>query len=273
MRLAENRESFAAKLLLSSVLVAVSLAYGLWQRNAATRPIIAMAPVPLPAAPKSLWSAQNGLAKPVPASTTPAAPATPDFSAAAGLSSASKQTEATPTAPRSASIARAAPRATKATAIHTAPAARLPQNVASPSPAPTAALSAQVAQEMYMPTDEASPPLPLVTGTPSPGATPSIPTGTHLEDGDYLSDRHQFEWGDLEVKISIHEGQITGVQILQYPDHRSQSLYLSQMAGPILENEVIKTQQYQVDVVTSATDTSYAFQDAIAGAIVKATRG
>ena len=76
----------------------------------------------------------------------------------------------------------------------------------------------------------------------------------------------------LGSKISIHGGLITGVQLLQYPDHRSQSLYLSQMAGPILESEVIKSQKAQVDVVSSATDTSYAFQDTIADAIIKATR-
>jgi len=127
---------------------------------------------------------------------------------------------------------------------------------------------------MYLPTEGApSPPLALVTGTPAPGATPPIPAGTHLQDGDYLSDRHQYEWGDLVVKISVHGGLITGVQIMQYPDHRSQSLFLSQMAGPTLSSEVIKTQQSQVDVVTAATDTSYAFQDSIANAIVKATRG
>lgn len=93
-----------------------------------------------------------------------------------------------------------------------------------------------------------------------------------MEDGNYLSDKHQFEWGDFRVKISIHDGQITGVQIVEYPDHRSQSLYLSQMAGPVLENELIKAQQSEVDAVSSATDTSYAFQDAVANAIMKATR-
>ncbi len=126
---------------------------------------------------------------------------------------------------------------------------------------------------MDLPTENVSPPLPLVTGTPPAGARPPIPADTYLKDGDYLSDKHQLEWGDLRVKITIHGGQITGIQIVQYPDHRSQSLYLSQMAGPLLESEVIKNQTAQVDAVSSATDTSYAFQDAVADAIMKATRG
>ena len=124
---------------------------------------------------------------------------------------------------------------------------------------------------MYQP-PPAQTPLPPVTGTPMPGATAPIPPGTHLQDGDYLSDTAQYEWGDLQVKISVHGGQITGVQIVQYPDHRAESLEISQMASPLLDSEVIKTQQAHVDVVSSATDTSYVFRNAVASAIAKATR-
>jgi uncharacterized protein with FMN-binding domain len=132
-------------------------------------------------------------------------------------------------------------------------------------------LSALASLQMYQPPPVQTS-LPLVTGTPSPGATVPIPTGVHLEDGDYLSDTEQYEWGDLKVKISVHGGQITGVQIVQYPDHRAESLQISQMASPLLDSEVIKTQQAKVDVVSSATDTSYVFRAAIASAIVKASR-
>ena len=125
---------------------------------------------------------------------------------------------------------------------------------------------------MNLPTDGPSPPLPSVTGTPGPGIGGPAPVGMHLADGDFVSDRQEMAWGELRVKISIHGGLITSVQILQYPDHRSQSLYLSQMAGPILESEVIKNQKAQVDTVSSATDTSYSFQDTVANAIMKATR-
>ncbi len=124
---------------------------------------------------------------------------------------------------------------------------------------------------MNPPTEGDSPPQPSVTG--EPGAMAPVPAGAHLAEGDSVSDRHGLMWGDLRVKISIHDGQITAVQVLEFPDHRSQSLYLSQMALPILESEVIKSQKSEVDIVSSATDTSYTFQDAVADAISKATRG
>lgn len=80
-------------------------------------------------------------------------------------------------------------------------------------------------------------------------------------------------WGEIRVKIFVRGGLITGVQTTEFPDHRSQSLYLSQLAIPKLESEVIANQTAQVDTVSSATDTSYVFQDAVADAIIKATRG
>jgi uncharacterized protein with FMN-binding domain len=200
----KKRERLAGKLLLTSGLVAASLAYGWWQRHNAAGP-------------------RTGAA-----TTMPRAKARVIASAA-------------PTAPSQ-------------------------QNASSAAP-----LTALATLRMYQPAPSQAP-LPLVTGTPAPGATAPIPAGTHLQDGDYLSDMQQYEWGDLQVKIFVHRGQITGAQVVQYPDHRTESLQLSQMASPILDREVIETQQSKVDIVSSATDTSYVFRDAIASAIKKATR-
>jgi len=165
-------------------------------------------------------------------------------------------------------------RATPSSAAPSVPAPSKPVAVAAlpqhemrlPAPVPISALASL---RMYQPPPVQTP-LPLVTGTPSPGA--AVPVSAGLEDGDYLSDIEQYEWGDLQVKISIHGGQITGVQMVQYPDHRAESLQISQMASPLLGSEVIKTQQAQVDIVSSATDTSYVFRNAIASAIKKASR-
>ena len=149
------------------------------------------------------------------------------------------------------------------------------QNVllpAAPVTAPPPGLTGMAAIQAYIPTEGVSPPLPTTTGIPGPGATPPIPAGAHLEDGEYVSDKLQFEWGDLRVRIVVASGKINAVQIMSYPDHRSTSLYLIQLADPILNNEVIKTQQAKVDIVSSATNSSYAYQDAVANALMKATR-
>ncbi|HEX4370136.1 MAG TPA: FMN-binding protein [Rhizomicrobium sp.] len=211
-----KHENLAARLLLSSALVAVSLSYAWWHRHTEAAPHIAAAEVPQPPVTHATANLAN------PAMTAPSA-------------------------------------------LQPLAAAAPPQHpVRLPAP-----LSALASLQMYQPPPVQTP-LPLVTGTPSPGATAPIPAG--LEDGDYLSDTRQYEWGNLQVKISVHGGQITGVQMVQYPDHRAESLQISQMASPLLGSEVIKTQQAKVDIVSSATDTSYVFRDAIASAIKKASR-
>lgn len=216
--------SLAGKLLLSTALIAVSLAYGWWQRQHAARPSLTAAPAP----PMANTAAPAG------PSTSPA----PDASATVNAPASSTQAIAKPAAP--------------------------PRHAPPP-------ISALASLRMYQP-QPVQTPLPLVTGTPAPGAAPAIPAGAHLEDGDYLSESEQYEWGDLQVKISVRGGAISGAQVVQYPDHRAESLEISQRSGPLLCSELIRTQAAKVDIVSSATDTSYVFRDAAASAIAKATR-
>jgi uncharacterized protein with FMN-binding domain len=228
----KKHQSLAGKLLLSTALVAVSLAYGWWQRHTAADQNMA-APVPVSPAVNKPVTVRSRSAVTAPAGA-PATRATGDIGAAA------------PTAPSQ-------------------------ENVRLPALSPATPVSALAELEMYQP-PPVQPPLALVTGTPALGASPPIPAGTRLADGDYLSDTEQFEWGDVTVRISVQGGLIRGVQIVNYPDHRAESLQISQMASPLLDSEVIQTQQSKVDIVSSATDTSYVFRDAIANAIKKATR-
>lgn len=250
-----KHQSLLGKLLLSTALVAVSLAYGWWQRQNAAAPNMTMAPTPA----NRVASTRLGPAVAPP--QTSMAPATP---AAEDANTPARDTSSKTPTPKPA-IDPAAQR-TRTPAALAAPVAAQSGQDTGPPP-----LTAMAALRMYQPPPPQIP-LPLVTGTPAPGAAAPTPAGTHLQDGDYLSDRQQYEWGDLQVKILIHGGQIIGAQLVQYPDHRAESLQLSQMASPILNREVIQTQQSKVDVVSSATDTSYVYQDAIANAIFKATR-
>ena len=157
--------------------------------------------------------------------------------------------------------------------ISSAMVARSPDDeTALPKAIPPMPLTGMAAIQAFLPTEGVSPPLPPVSGTPNPDANPPIPAGTRLVDGEYTSDRIQFEWGDLRSRIVVTNGKVTTVQIMSYPDHRSQSLYLIQLADPILTTEVIKTQQAKVNTVSTATNSSIAFQDSIANAMMKATR-
>lgn len=98
----------------------------------------------------------------------------------------------------------------------------------------------------------------------------ALPPGYHLQDGDFVSDPQTFEWGTLQLKLTIHDGAITAADALQMPAHRRRSVELSEMAKPILLSEAVQSQKAQVNIVSSATLTSVAFQNAMVSALTKA---
>jgi len=107
----------------------------------------------------------------------------------------------------------------------------------------------------------------------SPAATAvTMAAGLHLEDGEYVSQHEDFEWGTVQVKVVIKNGAFADIQFLQMPDHRPHSAELSDLSKPILSREAIHDQKSAVDLVTSATYTSMAYQDAMADVIMQATR-
>ncbi|HWY62637.1 MAG TPA: FMN-binding protein [Rhizomicrobium sp.] len=278
---AKEHESLTGKLLLSTALVAVTVGYGWWQHNQMSQQqAAAMAAMQMQAAPtRAPAQAQHQAMAAAPqtatSATNAAAQSGSPVESAANAPAAQGSSNAAATA-KSTQLAMAAPSQNGAPAAFAAQAAAPAQTVLLPAtpppPLPPMALTGMDAIRAFIPTEGISPPLPPVTGTPDPGAAPPIPAGTHLEDGDYESDKVMFEWGNIRARIVVTGGKITTVQIMSYPDHRSQSLYLIQLADPILTSEVIKSQASEVNVVSSATNTSIAFQDAIASAIIKATR-
>jgi uncharacterized protein with FMN-binding domain len=98
-----------------------------------------------------------------------------------------------------------------------------------------------------------------------------MPTGSHLMDGDFVSDPETFQWGTLQLKLTIKGGVITNAEALQMPAHRERSVELSAMSKPVLLSEAIQSQKAAVDIVASATLTSLAFQRAMTTALAKAT--
>jgi uncharacterized protein with FMN-binding domain len=78
-------------------------------------------------------------------------------------------------------------------------------------------------------------------------------------------------WGPIEVKIVVAGGKITDVVALQYPSSRSRSLQISNYALPAYEDEVIRTQNENVNSISGATQTARGFRAAIASAIQKAS--
>jgi uncharacterized protein with FMN-binding domain len=107
------------------------------------------------------------------------------------------------------------------------------------------------------------------TATATATATTAASDGKYV-DGTYTGDVADAHWGDLQVEVTIADGQISDVTFLDAPNHRSRSVSINNRADPILIREAIQAQDADVDLVTGATDTSEAFIESLASALKEA---
>jgi uncharacterized protein with FMN-binding domain len=152
--------------------------------------------------------------------------------------------------------------------------AAVPASAAAPADAAAPVARTALADKPAAP-KEAAAAVPVAAASVDEGAAATAITmadGLHLEDGEYISQHEDFEWGTVQVKVVIKSGAFTDIQFLQMPDHRPHSEELSDLSKPILSHEAIHDQKSAVDLVTTATYTSMAYQDAMANVIMQATR-
>lgn len=116
-------------------------------------------------------------------------------------------------------------------------------------------------------------PSPTVSnGTTIPGATNTATAtpGTVYKNGTYDGSVADAQWGYIQVQAVIQGGKITDVKFLQYPNERQRSVEINSYADPILTSEAIQAQSANVDLVSGATDSSYAFIQSLGDALSKA---
>ena len=102
--------------------------------------------------------------------------------------------------------------------------------------------------------------------SPAPTPTP----GGQYKDGKYIGTAADAFYGNVQVVATVSGGKLSNVQFLQYPNDRSHSIEINQYALPILRREAIQAQNANVDIVSGATDSSYAFQQSLQSALSQA---
>jgi uncharacterized protein with FMN-binding domain len=104
-------------------------------------------------------------------------------------------------------------------------------------------------------------------------APPAVAAKSAYKDGVYLgwgSCRH----GDIEASVTIQDGKIALVAISQCLTRYSCGWIAPKIPGaglPDLPSQVVERQGPKVDYVSGATESSYAFADAVVAALSKAT--
>jgi uncharacterized protein with FMN-binding domain len=77
----------------------------------------------------------------------------------------------------------------------------------------------------------------------------------------------------VKVQVVVSNGRISDVKALQLPSDRAQSAYISQVAGPLLRNEVLQAQSARIDIISGATYTSDSYAQSTESALQQAHMG
>jgi uncharacterized protein with FMN-binding domain len=105
----------------------------------------------------------------------------------------------------------------------------------------------------------AAPPTPNPSTTTAPGSTRTV-------EGDAVDN----PYGTVQVRVTLRGNEIVDVQAVQMPMDRPRSAYISEQAGPYLQQEVLQAQSAQIDIVSGATYTSDSYAQSLQSALDRA---
>ena len=111
-------------------------------------------------------------------------------------------------------------------------------------------------------------PLPAVTPVAPPPNT-RVANGIY-RDGEYLGKIADAYYGNVQVKAVVQNGRVADALFLDYPQDRRTSVQINRQAMPLLKMEAIQVQRAPVDIVSGATQTSLAFNESFASALLQA---
>jgi uncharacterized protein with FMN-binding domain len=78
------------------------------------------------------------------------------------------------------------------------------------------------------------------------------------------------QWGPVQVQLSIGGGKVTGVTVLQQPSGNPKDDEINSYALPILNQETLKDQSANIDMVSGATVTSTGYLQSLQSALDQA---
>ena len=74
----------------------------------------------------------------------------------------------------------------------------------------------------------------------------------------------------MQVQVTVAGGQISDVQVVDYPDGNGRDRQINQNAIPQLVSETVRAQSAQIDMVSGATYTSRGYVTSLQSALDQA---
>lgn len=106
---------------------------------------------------------------------------------------------------------------------------------------------------------------PTTTSSPEGGSS-----GNSSNIKTYTGSVAQTRWGPVQVKITVQDGKLTKVTVLQQPNGNRRDQEINDQALPILIDETVSAQNAKIDMVSGATVTSEGYLQSLQAAIDEA---
>ena len=122
---------------------------------------------------------------------------------------------------------------------------------------------------------ESSAVTPVGSGTSTSGGTStSDGTGTGSSTGSSGStvtgEAADTRWGPVQVQLTVTDGEITDVEVVEYPDGNRKDQQINARALPVLVQATLDAQSADVDMVSGATVTSEGYLESLQSALDQA---
>jgi uncharacterized protein with FMN-binding domain len=86
----------------------------------------------------------------------------------------------------------------------------------------------------------------------------------------YAGSVAQTRWGPVQVKITVQDGKLTKVTVVQQPNGNRRDQEINDQALPILIDETVTAQSAKIDMVSGATVTSEGYVQSLQAALDEA---
>jgi uncharacterized protein with FMN-binding domain len=106
-------------------------------------------------------------------------------------------------------------------------------------------------------------------GSSSSSSSTSSSSGTAAS-STVIGDAADTRWGPVQVQLTVSNGSITDVSVVEYPDNNGKDQQINARALPILIQETLDAQGDSIDAVSGATVTSDGYLESLQSALDKA---
>lgn len=104
--------------------------------------------------------------------------------------------------------------------------------------------------------------------TTTPATTATVLPGT--ANGTFTGSAADTRWGPVQTRITVANGRITAVDVVEYPTQNPEDREINADAVPTLVDETLQAQSAGIDMVSGATVTSTGYLESLQSALDQA---